>query len=585
MTSSIVRENFYRSLQILNHLVFIGAKHFILCPGSRSAPLAIAAGEFYKSGKLNLYNSIDERSAGFHALGIATASGEITVVITTSGTAVANLLPSAVEANKSCKTILYLTADRPFRLKECGANQTVNQEDFLISVCNPYLSTNLYGLHLSNDEEINNLLKKIAEKHFTSPGPIHLNVAFDKPLNISKEDKKDVIQIFHKDYLKKKLILSRFNSKESNLNIFLSGREKLNFSKTGIIIVGPYQGSSKDLLKFNNAIEEIQNISGWPIFADPVSGLSSKIRGLVENWELIMAKSKNLIKCDQLLRLGPMSSSNYLEKFLESFTGQQFLVKEGDSRNLDPVGKSMQFECGIDQFKNALISEGIISELNQKPLISLTTDLIEEGKRISNILKRQFLNSNKITETFLANQIPRIWPETYPIMLSASSPIRDWLTFSENKTLSRRCFSFRGASGIDGTLSLALGITRIYNPLLLVTGDLAFLHDINGLLIEKIHDLNIIILLIDNNGGNIFNKLYKDSLDIKEINKLFLMNKNVIWQKLADSHKIPFLNVKNNEKLKEAFEWGLSMQKSVIISIGIDVQNQMQERSSLMNKI
>ena len=245
----------------------------------------------------------------------------------------------------------------------------------------------------------------------------------------------------------------------------------------------------------------------------------------------------------------------------------------------------MQFECGIDQFKNALISEGIISELNQKPLISLTTDLIEEGKRISNILKRQFLNSNKITETFLANQIPRIWPETYPIMLSASSPIRDWLTFSENKTLSRRCFSFRGASGIDGTLSLALGITRIYNPLLLVTGDLAFLHDINGLLIEKIHDLNIIILLIDNNGGNIFNKLYKDSLDIKEINKLFLMNKNVIWQKLADSHKIPFLNVKNNEKLKEAFEWGLSMQKSVIISIGIDVQNQMQERSSLMNKI
>ena len=94
-------------------------------------------------------------------------------------------------------------------------------------------------------------------------------------------------------------------------------------------------------------------------------------------------------------------------------------------------------------------------------------------------------------------------------MLSASSPIRDWLTFSENGTLSRKCYSFRGASGIDGTLSLALGISRIDNPLLLVTGDLAFLHDTNGWLIEQSLDLNLTILLIDNKGGNIFNRLYE----------------------------------------------------------------------------
>ena len=108
MTSSIELQNFFRSLQLLNLLVDIGISHFILCPGSRSAPLAIAAGELFRRGKIKLINSLDERSAGFHALGISTASANNVVVITTSGTAVANLLPSAVEADRSCINILYI---------------------------------------------------------------------------------------------------------------------------------------------------------------------------------------------------------------------------------------------------------------------------------------------------------------------------------------------------------------------------------------------------------------------------------------------------------------------------------------------
>ena len=135
MTSSIECKNFLRSLQLLNLLIKIGVQNLIVCPGSRSAPLAIAAGELNKLGLVNIFNSIDERSAGFHSLGIAAASGNLSLVITTSGTAVSNLLPAAVEADRSCKGIIFITADRPLRLKDCGANQTVNQEDFLTSVC------------------------------------------------------------------------------------------------------------------------------------------------------------------------------------------------------------------------------------------------------------------------------------------------------------------------------------------------------------------------------------------------------------------------------------------------------------------
>jgi len=170
-------------------------------------------------------------------------------------------------------------------------------------------------------------------------------------------------------------------------------------------------------------------------------------------------------------------------------------------------------------------------------------------------------------------------------MLSASSPIRDWLTFSENRTLTRKCFSFRGASGIDGTLSIALGIARITKPLLLVTGDLAFIHDINGFLIENAIDLNLTILLINNNGGNIFNNLYKNNLEEQELKKLFLMPKSLKWENLAKAYQVPYKNVLDFKKLREAFEWSLSMQKSVIIKVDINVENEIKERKLILKKI
>ena len=113
MKSSIGYKNFLRSLQLFNFLSDCGVENIIISPGSRSAPLALAAVEFVKKGIFKLHNSIDERSAGFHAIGISIASDKPTVVLTTSGTAVANLLPSAVEADKSSINVIYISAARP----------------------------------------------------------------------------------------------------------------------------------------------------------------------------------------------------------------------------------------------------------------------------------------------------------------------------------------------------------------------------------------------------------------------------------------------------------------------------------------
>ena len=585
MTSSIECQNFFRSLQLLDLFTKIGVKNLILCPGSRSAPLAIAAGELNKRRILNVFNSIDERSAGFHSLGISTASGDVSLVVTTSGTAVGNLLPAAIEADKSCKSIVFITADRPLRLKNCGSNQTVNQEEFLNSVCRSNLSTNLNGIHENNDDDILKIVETIKKQILQSPGPIHLNIPFEKPLDISLNNKKKNFEVFERFYLNKTYQFLKNDNQNKNIQFSEKFFKRINLSNPGIIIVGPYQGSTKDLDSFNSALKKLQEITGWPVLVDPVSGVSAELRGLVENWELILKTNKNIIQCDQILRLGPLSSSNDLEDFLLNFEGLQILVKENNIRKLDPIKKSLEYDFGIRNFVNQLLGAFSNHQKKTKPLINLGQVLIKEGAKIKEILKEQLFSNTEITEYKLANFVPKIWPENYPIMLSASSPIRDWLTFSENATLTRECFSFRGASGIDGTLSLALGIARITKPVLLVTGDLALIHDINGFLIENAIELNLTILLINNNGGNIFNNLYKNNLEEEELKKLFIMPKSINWENLAKGYQVPIKNVSDLNKLREAFEWSLSMQKSVIIKVDINVENEMKGRNLILKKI
>ena len=280
-----------------------------------------------------------------------------------------------------------------------------------------------------------------------------------------------------------------------------------------------------------------------------------------------------------------MPASNILEEFLQNFTGPHFLIKENDSRNLDPLKKAIEYESGLNKFVSNLLEKDPSINVSSKSLIPIALRLIRDGEKIKTLLKNEVLRYDQITELSLAKLVPEIWPKDLPIMISASSPIRDWLTYSGKEVLSRRCFSFRGASGIDGTLSIALGIARVINPLLLVTGELSFLHDINGFLNQEARNLNLKILLIDNNGGNIFSRLYKNQLNQTELENLFLMKREISWDKLAGTHDIPYRNILSLNKLKEAFEWSLSIQKSVIIKVDINNEYELKQRENIYRYI
>ncbi len=551
---------------MLNAFHAKGLQDIVLCPGSRSGPLALASGFFARSNQLALRTSIDERSAAFFALGRSVVKGVASAVITTSGTAVANLLPAAVEADRSCQPLLLLTADRPSRLKDCGSNQTVNQEDFLRSVCREFFSGPLEGAHCFNEEYLESLVNEAWEKAHSPAGPVHINLPFEEPLHASLLEQSTIFSewtpALHRDsdpLLKRKEFLLTQPVKPPF--------PWLDPLLPGVIVAGPWQGLSQDLPGFINAVSRWQAITGWPIFADPLSGVPFDQEGVVRAWDLLLPLRKlhDQKAKIQVLRLGPIPASRNLERWLKGINSAQVLITEGGFRNLDPLGLAIQWNGGLSNW----IEQFEIANKNSFPKQKAKTDF-QQWKTIDRIaqawLNDQLPLKGLITEPSLARWLPRLLPKDLPVMLSASSPVRDWIKFAGERSQNRRCFGFRGASGIDGTLSIAMGLCA-QDPIFLVTGDLALLHDTNGWLLSNIEDSYLIVFLIDNEGGGIFEQLQLEIDSRDQFERLFVMPQKVDPALIASAHSIPFRQIKYLDDLRPAIEWSLTQKSTVLLKV------------------
>ena len=542
-------------------------EHVVLCPGSRSGPLALALGALSKINDFQFITTIDERSAAFLALGISTATGKATAVITTSGTAVANLLPAAVEADRSSQPILFLTADRPMRLKNCGSNQTVNQEDFLCSVCRSCEQGPADGVHLLTNESLEVLVERSWQTAHCFPGPVHINLPIEEPLTPTLLEQENI----YKDL--------RSNSKQEtsnfNFSLNISNNQEsgsiphLDQSLPGVVVVGPWRGNSQTLPIFQEILKTWQLISGWPVFADPLSGVSINQPGLIGNWELLLdSDSSTSVEDMQVLRLGPMPASRILEKWLQRLDGKQLLITEGDFRRLDPLKLSTQWSGGLVEWWRRMVNEGFVNKAFKKVESSkLLKSLIKKDQMVQDWLDLYLPFQGLISEPALARWLPRILPSDMPIMLSASSPVRDWLSYAGKEALNRRCFGFRGASGIDGTLSLGMGLAMAKGPVLLVTGDLALLHDCNGWLFSSSEGPPLVVLVIDNGGGGIFNRVNLQTESKESFEKLFAMPQSVDILSLVNSYGVPYRQVACLEDLPGSLEWSFSKSGPVLIRV------------------
>ncbi|MEY3751454.1 MAG: 2-succinyl-5-enolpyruvyl-6-hydroxy-3-cyclohexene-carboxylic-acid synthase [Cyanobacteriota bacterium] len=557
--------NLGAALVLLQALQALGLRRLVLCPGSRSAPLAVAAGLLEPHG-LQLLTAVDERSAAFLAVGLGRADGVPSAVITTSGTAVANLLPAVVEADHGAVPLLLLTADRPQRLKGCGANQTVNQEAFLEPCCRWLGCADPEGLAAMDQASIQELATSAWRAAQAAPvGPVHLNLPFEEPLHATEHDLEQALA-------------QQPSPLPAQPVAFLepdpSGLGLLDPQQPGAVVVGPWRAPADALPPFADALVRWQQRSGWPVLADALSGL----RGwpgleLVHGYDLLLAEGHQLPLAPQLLRLGSMPASRRLQQWIAAAAGPQLLITERDPRNLDASSTASQrssagLAAWLDQLDlDQVAGPGSPSDANRA--------WAEAWWQADHLLQQQLdqqlpthgSSAGICSEPALARALSRALPPGLPLMLASSSPVRDWESFAAADAPQRSVVGFRGASGIDGTLSLAAGLALAHGQLVLLTGDLALLHDANGWLwCQQLasHGARLTVVLVDNGGGGIFEQLPIRAGQTMDFERLFAMPQALDHTALARGYGIAARRLDALDQLADALSWALPQPMALI---------------------
>jgi 2-succinyl-5-enolpyruvyl-6-hydroxy-3-cyclohexene-1-carboxylate synthase len=476
-------------------LVQTGIKDVVVSPGSRSTPMAMVMAEH---PELNIHIHVDERSAAFFALGIAKATNKPVAILCTSGTAAANYFPAIIEARYSRVPLLVLTADRPHELREVGAPQAIDQ-------------IHLYGQHvkwfadMALPENSNELIRyartvgaRAAAIASQAPaGPVHLNFPFREPL-IPKLDE----EIFELKERPMGYVQVRNGELTIRQDEFREISQKLKGYKKGIIVCGNIADN-----RFAQAVTELSAALKFPVLADPLSQLRSGLHSLeniVEAYDTFLRNedAKEYLKPDVILRFGAMPVSKALTIFLkENHQAEQFVI-DGAGGWRDPATLSTEMI-----FCNETIFCEQLSGLTET---KESTEFLEKWQEINDLTKANMAlikDSQMLSEGRLFYQIAEMLPEEATLFVGNSMPIRDLDSFFLNNHKSINVMANRGANGIDGTVSTALGAALYSQPLYLVLGDLTFFHDLNGMIAAKLYGIDIRIIVVNNNGGGIFSFL------------------------------------------------------------------------------
>ena len=553
----LAHRNLEAALRLLQALVRQGLGLVVLCPGSRSGPLAVAAG-LVEGPALRLHTAVDERSAAFFALGWSRARGQAAAVITTSGTAVANLLPAVVEADYGAIPLLLITADRPRRLKGCGANQTVNQQAFLAANVRLLLEGDPDGLALLPPGALERLAARaMAATAARPPGPVHLNLALEEPLHAAAASLRTLALdagATPGEPAAAAVATSWPSLEAPGPAIGLAG---LDPDAPGLVVAGPWRGLPQHWQAFCEALRGWQRRSGWPVLADGLSGLRGESGlHLVAAADLGLDPGAAGLLPRQVLRLGPLPASRRLQDLLRSCGGRQLLLTEHEPRRLDPLGTAaLQWPGGLAGWWQQLPSDG-----RDGVPAPASLALAARWQQLELAVQRRLdaaLAAPAWGEPAIAHQLSFLLPEGLPLVIANSSPVRDWDSFTPASTVARPVLAFRGASGIDGTLSLACGVAEAWGEAVLLSGDLALLHDSNGWLWHRRLQGRLTVVLLDNGGGGIFEQLpIRPAGDAPlDFERLFAMPQGVDPLRLAAAHGVPGRAVTTAAELPAALAW------------------------------
>ncbi len=470
----------------------MGVRDVVISPGSRSTPLALI---MLEHPQLTTHMLVDERSASFFALGIAKATHRAVVLVCTSGTATTNYFSAVVEARYSRVPLIVLTADRPPELREVGAPQAIDQ-------------THLYGHHakwfvdMALPEDTTPMLRyasmmatravTIAES--TPAAAVQINFPLREPLIPQME-----IDTWEKVRTETEDIYFESGTVQLNSEQLHNLRKYLEPYKKGLIVCGDmcWRDGGASVTNLATALQ-------YPILADPLSNLRSGTHNKEYVIDAYDALLKNEEICaefvpDVIIRFGAMPVSKPFLLLLKKYEVQQIVIDPALGFR-DPVFTTSHLVQSDEvEFCKKMI--GVLEPKNK-------TNWCEQWQMCNEVAKKELLHlEERLFDGRVFLELLELTNEETILFVGNSMPIRDADTFFMNNEKKIMVLANRGANGIDGVVSSALGATRANKRTILVIGDLSFYHDLNGLLVAKIEQLNITIILMNNNGGGIFSFL------------------------------------------------------------------------------
>ncbi|MDJ0552949.1 MAG: 2-succinyl-5-enolpyruvyl-6-hydroxy-3-cyclohexene-1-carboxylic-acid synthase [Microcoleaceae cyanobacterium MO_207.B10] len=530
-------------VETLQHL---GLTTAIISPGSRSTPLTFA---FATHPKIETIPILDERSAAFFALGIARKTHQPVAIVCTSGTAAANFYPAIIEAKESRIPLLVLTADRPPELRNCHAGQTIDQVKLYGNYPNWQTELSLPSLNLKMFSYLRQTVIYGWEKTtFAIPGPVHFNIPFRDPLAPLPETEVNTLESkFPQDFFAGvKPILE--TGSIANYDFIPQLKNQL-ISQTGIIIAGLAQ--PKNSQQYCQAIAQISQLLKFPVLAEALSPLRNYSQlnpYLISSYDLILRNHKLASKLvpQIVLQIGELPTSKQLRKWLETGNTRRLIIDKSD-QNFDSLhGNTTHLRLSVEQLSQRLISKNFTNEADENYLkLWCNTEA-----KVREAIDKKMTTINYIFEPKIPWFISQILPQGTPIFIANSMPVRDVEFFWVPNNSQIQPFFNRGANGIDGTLSTALGIAHRHQSSVMLTGDLALLHDTNGFLLRNKLVSHLTIILINNQGGGIF-----EMLPIAKFNppfeEFFATPQEINFADLCKTYGVEYQNISSWQQLQQ----------------------------------
>ncbi len=563
----MIQRNTNRARYLIEELIRCGIDQFVIAPGFRSAPLALAALS-HPSAHVSVH--YDERGSAFFALGYGRAIRRPCVWITTSGTAAANGFPAVVESSVDAVPMICLTADRPAELRDTGANQTIDQVHLFGHY--PRWFADLPAPESEDDEVFIRSTVDYAVFKAQS-GPVHLNCMFRAPLLEMDDQAKSIPEIPWSENAPPQTHYHRGGGIGMNIHDHLLKR--IQAAKRGMVVVGRLQ-----TLEEGRSIFNLCHHLGWPLFPDICAPVHAPYF-TINFYDLIM-RNDSIVHThspDVILHFGGPLVSKELQKFLANSSCDTYVLISPSSNRIDPSHVvTDRIQMNIDDCCYG-IERNVIKGRMDSPWLQFWTTM---DSRISKYLSIAL--GHKLSEPSIIWEMSRLLNSSNWLLSASSMPIRDLQSFFPiGFNGFPRIFSNRGASGIDGTIATAAGIAQACPERgAVLLGDLALLHDLNSLAL--LNGRNVTIVVINNNGGGIF-RMLPIALGNEQFEQALVTPHHMNFRWAAKQFKIPYSQAKSLQQLEEAWVSAANLSGPHIIEVKVNLKKNVQLRKAIFSEI